>query len=1049
MDSISSCLDSWTRHRGDALLFAFHDGAGRETARYDYAGVAERSKRLAAHLRRHGLERLQRVILLHPPGIELLVALVACCRLGAIPVVAPVSSPRGWRSPAVRARIAAILADCAPMVGLALESQIAELAQDESLARSLRVLACDGALEPAPGWRDDPGKIALLQYTSGSTSSPKGVIATHHNIIANARALLDHAPVGVSWLPQFHDMGLIGFGLFPIVMGGRSHGFAPADFLRRPALWLRLLSAQRATFAAAPNFAYERALAPASISDEELADIDLSALRVMINGAEPVRPETCRRFRARFATLGLRPDALVAAYGLAEATLAVTGGGCASRTVDAHQLAVGKAESLAATGGPGVELASCGAPLPNLDIAIGAAGNRCGAGEVGEIHVRGPSITPGYWNRPTRTADEWLATGDLGFLWDGELYVTGRTRELIIQAGRNFHPHDIEALLGDDPRGVAVQDDDGDVLLLCEPSRSAQPIDPAALADRIAASSGLRIDRVVQLPARSIRRTTSGKLARRRMLEELQAGLLRPVFDHRMTAGRPCEARESALDWLRRRVKHAPELAGQSLEAAGIDSLRLVQLQLEFQDMVALEAGGIGEAGDGLDGPQLQQACCGELLDLADAFAGGHAARAHITAARIASGAALGRAAEQERMRSDAAMPLAHATPRPPLARHGEAVLLTGATGFLGPFLLAELLEQSPLPITVLVRAEDPDMARHRIIAALDRAGLAHRAAAAGVAERLSVWPGDLSRPALGLDPAQLQCIAGTRYDIVHNGAMVDYVRSYDALRPANVCGTRTLLDLAARGAPKRFHHVSSTFVFGWTRAGVLRETDCNEAMEALDFGYSQTKWVAETLVRQAGAQGLPVAIYRPSLISVGAGLQGDSHDVAARLLAFMIRHGVAVDTPNQVSLLPVDVVARNLVAISQRPIDTTASLHLTADRYYSLTELVRQIERDFGFRFHYLPILPFVARLNALATPDEPVFPLLDFFNRSAPHIATMSLKRYDSSAYRSVRATIPGTLPDPSLEVIAGRMVGFLERQGWLSDIPSRPAEPMAASR
>ncbi|WP_336298311.1 thioester reductase domain-containing protein [Sphingomonas sp. QA11] len=1046
MGNILSCLDDRARQQGDALLFAFHDGAGHETARYDYAGTAERSKRLAAHLRRHGLKRLQRTILLHPPGIELIVALLACCRLGAIPVVAPVSSPRGWRSPAVRGRIAAILGDCAPAVGLALQSQIAELADDAALGLSLMLLASDGPLEPAPAWCDEPGEIALLQYTSGSTSTPKGVIVTHHNIIANARALLDHAPVGVSWLPQFHDMGLIGFGLFPIVMGGRSHGFAPADFLRRPASWLRLLSTQRATFAAAPNFAYERALAPDSIDEEELADIDLSALRVMINGAEPVRPETCRRFRARFAAQGLHPDALVAAYGLAEATLAVTRGGRGSRTVDAHQIAIGKVESPRAADGPSVELASCGAPLPNLDIIIGTVGDRCHAGEVGEIHVRGPSITPGYWNRPARTAEEWLATGDLGFLWDGELYVTGRARELIIQAGRNFHPHDIEALLGNDPRGIAVQDDDGDVLLLCEPSRSTPPVDAAALADRIAASSGLLIDRVIQLPARSIRRTTSGKLARRRMLEELQAGLLRPVFDHRVTAGTSREARESALDWLRRRVKHAPELAGQSLESAGIDSLRLVQLQLEFQDMVAPDA---GEAGDGLDGPQLQQACCGELLELADAFAGGHAARAHSAAARIASGAALGRAAEQERMSSDAAMPLARATPRPSVAGRSEAVLLTGATGFLGPFLLAELLEQSPLPITVLVRAEDRDMARHRVIAALDRAGLTHRAVAAGVAERLTVWPGDLTRPALGLDPVQLQGIAGTRYDIVHNGAMVDYVRTYDALRPANVCGTRSLLDLAARGAPKRFHHVSSTFVFGWTRAGVLRETDCNETMEALDFGYSQTKWVAETLVRRAGAQGLPVAVYRPSLISVGAGLQGDSHDVAARLLAFMIRHGVAVDTPNQVSLLPVDVVARNLVAISQRPIRTTASLHLTADRYYSLTELVRQIERDFGFRFHYLPILPFVARLNALATPDEPVFPLLDFFNRSAPHIAAMSLKRYDSTAYRSARATIPGTLPDPSLEVIAGRMVGFLERQGWLSDTPSRPAEPMAASR
>jgi thioester reductase-like protein len=387
-------------------------------------------------------------------------------------------------------------------------------------------------------------------------------------------------------------------------------------------------------------------------------------------------------------------------------------------------------------------------------------------------------------------------------------------------------------------------------------------------------------------------------------------------------------------------------------------------------------------------------------------------------------------------MERDAALPLPFPAPRSGVAIQGEAVLLTGATGFLGPFLLIEHLEQSSLPIIAVVRADSRDGAMHRVRSALERAALAPRAAASGVNERLVVWQGNLAQPSLALTSDQLRTVSETRFDIIHNGAMVDYVRTYDALRAANVCGTHTLLNLALQGAPKRFHHISSTFIFGWTPARVLHESNSNHTMSALDFGYSQTKWVAESLARQAGTQGLPLAIYRPSLVSVGAGLQGDSHDVAARLLAFMIRHGIAVDTPNQVSLLPVDVVARNIVAIAQRPIGKPPVFHITADRYYSLTELVRQIERDFNFRFDYLPIPEFVARLNAAARANEPVFPLLEFFNRSAPHIAAMSLKRYDNSTYRLARAVAPGTLPDPSLKLISRRMVAFLNRQGWLEE-------------
>ena len=1034
METIASCADDWARRQCDALLFAFHDRDGREIARRTYGDFVEDSKRLAAHLWSCGLRQGHRAILLHPPGIDLLIALLACCRLGAIPVVAPVSSNRGWRKPAARARIEAIVTDCAPTFGLMLQSQIADLSSDAVMPSGLRLVASDQAFEPTHR-NDSPIEIALLQYTSGSTGHPKGVIVTHKNIIDNARALLDRKPICVSWLPQFHDMGLIGFGLFPIVMGGRTHAVAPSAFLRRPALWLQMLSEHGATFSAAPNFAFEYCLAPGAISEDELQGVDLSALRMMINGAEPVRPDTCRRFQERFAAQGLHSSVVVATYGLAEATLAVTKGSCASQPFQTQSLSAGQATQVTADDPRGVLIASCGAPLSNLEVAIKNEGVSRRDGNVGQIYVRGPSVSPGFWNKPSgEPAGGWLATGDLGFMFRGELYVTGRLRELIIQAGENYHPHDIEALLGEAVPAAVVQDDDGAVLLMYERPRCSTRLDALTLIERVASACGLQIDRVLELPRRSIRRTTSGKLARGQTLADVHRGLVRPLSNFSVSTETQDEAWTGGLEWLRRAITREPLLASQSLEHSGIDSLRLVQLQLEIEGLCD---GLIGRTDDDyLDGFRLQQIRCAEILKLADTILNGPADLARAAVRRIVAQAASSSAAEQAQMARDAALPLPFAAPRSGVAIQGEAVLLTGATGFLGPYLLIELLEQSSLPIIAVVRADSRDGAVHRVRSTLACAGLASRAAASGVNERLLVWPGNLAQPSLALTSDQLRTVSETRFDIFHNGAMVDYVRTYDAMRAANVCGTHTLLNLALQGAPKRFHHISTTFIFGWTRACVLHESNSNHTMSALDFGYSQTKWVAEALVRQAGTQGLPLAIYRPSLVSVGAGLQGDSHDVAARLLAFMIRHGIAVDTPNQVSLLPVDVVARNIVAIAQRPIGESPVFHITADRYYSLTELVRQIERDFNFQFDYLPIPEFVARLNATARANEPVFPLLEFFNRASPHIAAMSLKRYDNSTYRLARAAAPGTLPDPSLELISRRMVAFLNRQGWLAE-------------
>lgn len=1036
MISICNVLDRWATLQPDAPLFSYRNRNGT-FQRVSYATFSEKTQILAGRLCRQRYRHGDRALLIHPTGIELLIALIACCRTGLIPIVIPAAMGGAWRQYSTQARIAAIVSDSCPVTLIGKADQ-SDLAQDPCFAKVRNFLASDAVDFVEPIKTDLPHEVALIQYTSGSTDVPKGVCVTHANAIANAESLLDHSPIGVSWLPQFHDMGLIGFGLFPIIKGGSAVLFPSSDFLRKPALWLQYLSEERATFAAAPNFAYRRCLEAGQISESELRDVDLSALRVMINGAEPVEPQICRAFYDRFKQQGLASNVLVGAYGLAEATLAVTRGSSSSMLVDSEAMAKQDMLEPATLATPSTELNCCGPVLDNVAISIRHNGHPCAPGVVGEIWLNGPSISPGYWKKGRRRPGQWLKTGDLGALVDGLVYITGRKRELIIRRGENFHPHDIEAGIRAEfslrQPCIVVQRQDGAILLLFEDIQHRSSEFAQMMAQRIERACGLNIDELVIIPRRSIVRTTSGKLARQQTYEQLVAGAITPLCHHVFkTSG---DRSENALGWLRRVVTQSPDLAKRRIADIGMDSLRLISLQLEIEELMCVS--GIGDTK--IDGSNLQALRCDQLLMLVCNCEDGQRNSATALSKNLLAAADRERTREQAQLERDAQKPITWTTQRSALERRKDDVLLTGATGFLGPHLLIEFLEQSSARITALVRGQDDYHARDRVMAAIARAGLANRAARADIDHRLEIWQADLGRKDLGLSQVQRKAIANTSFDIVHNGALVDYVKRYSAMRAVNVQGTRRLLDFAARGPSKRFHHISSTFIFGWTRQGVLHEKDGNTAMEALDFGYSQSKWVAERLVRKAAEQGLATNVFRPSLISVSAGGYGDRQDVAARLLAFMIRHRIAVDTPNQISLLPVDTVAYNLVAIAQRPIGRSATFHATARDYYSLTGLVRQIEKDFGFEFSYLPIGPFVSQLNALAQPDDPVFPLLDFFTHAAPHIAAMSLKRYDNSTFRLACATISGSKTDPSLAEIAQRMVSYLDAEGWI-DAEAQP--------
>jgi acyl-CoA synthetase (AMP-forming)/AMP-acid ligase II len=381
---------------------------------------------------------------------------------------------------------------------------------------------------PAQPERPSPGDIALLQFTSGSTAAPKGVIVTHGGLFANIAAIraasrMDGDSVVVTWLPVYHDMGLIGTVLNAVAHANELVVMAPLQFVRSPRLWLEAMSSARGTHTAAPNFAY--GLCVRRVPD--VAGLDLSSMRTFICGAEPIVPETLERFAEHFAPARLDARALTPAYGLAEATLAVT--------FTPHL------RGLRCDEGVEPRVPSCGPPLVGVELRIAdAAGAALPERAVGEVQVRGPTVTPGYVHdaaatRAALTAEGWLRTGDLGYLHGGELFLCGRSKDVVIVRGRNYYAHDLEACAGEVAgvrRGgvvafAAVGADRERIVLVAE-SRTPEHADRIARDVRAALHGALRLvpDDVRVVPPGTIPKTSSGKLKRAATRERYQRGTL-------------------------------------------------------------------------------------------------------------------------------------------------------------------------------------------------------------------------------------------------------------------------------------------------------------------------------------------------------------------------------------------------------------------------------------------------------------------------------------------------------------------------------------------
>ncbi len=521
---------------GEDLVLSFHE-------------LRREAMRRAVHLQAQGLRKGDRLAMVLPDGPDFVPTFLGALWAGIVPV--PLYPPLSLGKLDAFIEALVTILNVAQPKAIATDERVAKILWS-AIGRvgSIEKVIDAKALAAAP-FIDQPHALiadsdtAFLQFTSGSTSTPKGVVVTHGSLAANCTAIVrdglqarGERDIGVSWLPLYHDMGLIGFVLTPLVEQISIVYIPTLSFIKNATLWMETLSKYKATMTFAPNFAY--ALVTKRAKPEQVARWDLSQMRVFGCGAEPINPDTMRAFLKAMEPAGLKPQALLPCYGMAEATLAMAfvamDEPLKTDRIDAHAYH-SEQRATPAVKGELLETVCCGRTFPGHELSIqDEHGRLLSDRAVGEICFKGPSVAAGYYNRPDATAesfrDGWLRTGDLGYLVDGELYISGRLKDILIVNGRNYYPQRIEWLVDEIP-GVRK----GSAVVFTRPGKSSEEIivaaetrAPAGLAEQIKARISeefqLSVSEVALVAPGSLPKTSSGKLQRRKTREQFLNGTL-------------------------------------------------------------------------------------------------------------------------------------------------------------------------------------------------------------------------------------------------------------------------------------------------------------------------------------------------------------------------------------------------------------------------------------------------------------------------------------------------------------------------------------------
>ncbi len=1034
---------------GERIAYTFVNGELEIEDRMTF-GELDRAARAVATALRASIPRgtAATALLVFPPGLDYVRAFLGCLYAGVVAV--PTYPPRNRNVDVIR-RVAA---DCGARILLTTRGVMANIGSDVMPADMLCILCeevPDSTADEATRIR--PDALAFLQYTSGSTGAPKGVMVSHGNLMKN-EALIQRAydmrpgDVWFTWLPMYHDMGLIGTMLNPLYSGGSVFMASPFHFVQNPAGWLEAITRFNASVSGGPNFAYQ--LCCDRVRDDEVDRLDLSSWRVAFNGAEPIQAATLDAFTRKFARVGFKRNAIRASYGLAEGTLLVA---CSATALDpeigtferdalerGHAVYAddGKATPQSFVKLAGYQLGDDSAPVAIVDPTLRQPVPQ---GQVGEVWITGPSVAVGYWNKPDiseqvfrakiegdTSGTTYLRTGDLGFVRDHHLFVTGRLKDVIIVRGRNYYPQDIEdtAAAGDAalrPGSCAAFSDeeagDAKLVVVVEVLRvRLKKLDVEKVCQNvrraITEAFGLSVADVVLVKPGAVRKTTSGKVRRaecKRLWKLQELERLNPpneTHDSSAPAIGTSPAERSLANVFRSLFGTASFTRDTTLFDLGADSIKMVRLSHMLEQIsgrkipvhVLYEAASFGEIARRMevDAPALPE------IDLY----------------------------REAELPADICPPRQiHAITD---ARH---VLVTGATGFLGAHLVAELISIPGLEVTCIVKANSEAEARERVTANLHKHALARE----DVARRLHVVEGNLAQARFGWSEERYRAMADAIEAVYHSAAAVDWSQPYRRLKAANVDATIEVLRFASTGKGKPVHHISTMWVFPLGKGGDPEHPIDMEGhlprAEGLETGYNQSKWVSERLVAQARDRGLPVTIHRMDFITAASkGGAFKMTDLVPRLVRDAINLGMMPADDVRLDLVAVDCLAKMIVALSRSAKAQGKIFHLLNHERLSLSSLwAMLVQAGYSVRR-----IPYDEWKGIVASDDRsalyPLVPLLESYD--AQDLA-LSLKQGADNrlAIAHIEELHPGlTRGTPSMNAVVSRLLTQLCQRGFIPD-------------
>jgi amino acid adenylation domain-containing protein/thioester reductase-like protein len=941
------------------VAYIFLEDGEKKENRITYAELDQQARCLAATLQQqHKNIHQQRVLLIYPQGLEFIIAFFGALYAGATAVL--VYPPTSLK---MAKRLNGIVKDCSIAMILSTTKVIVRMKRMNIIGDEMKH-ANDQINIASHDWintdeidseltdnfieqevlADD---IAFLQYTSGSTGTPKGVMVSHGNLMANQHSIqtiYKHTKesVNVGWLPLIHDMGLIGNVLQPMYVGFPLVFMSPLHFVQKPVRWLRAIDRYRATTAGGPNFAYD--LCVRKISREEVADLDLSCWDIAFNGAEPVRKETVIRFSQAFAHCGLRPESQMAVYGLAEATLIVSG-----TEKDSVLATDGESDYMSS----GQTIAGDTVKIVNVETHEVVAEN-----EEGEIWVNSPSNAVGYWNRDVETKEtfkaqikgddkHYMRSGDTGFLVDGQLHVTGRIKDVIIVQGKNYHAEDVEWTLND-IEGVrqgccaafSLVSEQAEELVIVAGATIKDEQELAKIVTEIRAAVyqdyQLQIDRVVLIKAKELPMTTSGKVQRRLSNEMYSANEFTVLYEQSLK-------------------QHTSGTHDENTDFLAASTSAECELTQVWGEILGLPAEEIGINDNFFE-------CGGSSLTMLEL-----ANRLNVTMELLfrypTIGSYLYRTSEYEFPNVEKDIYLPPAAIDKSLIGNTGISLITGGTGFFGLHFLQSVMKRTSDKFVLLVRGKDQAAIQKKLNAAVAQ----FQMEADIDLSRIILIRGDLSEKHVGIPDEDYSWVCTNVDKIYHIGSHVNNWLPYEGIREINVDGTRSLIQLARTGRKKEFHYTStSTFAPDKADPAVFLEGDNIDRNDINKyFGYDISKYASETMCKMARAEGLVSNIYRLVWVGghIGTGLTkvNDGFNIMLRML---ITLQVFPKGNYLHDIVPVDLMADSMASLQGKCENVDFNITSQSKESIDLKRLVVML-RDMGYKIDEVSRTEFVERLK------------------------------------------------------------------------------------